>query len=453
MKKILGVLLTAIVVASFLVTGAVNAADGEGKGRHGGGTPGGDLGLVEDFRGNATLLEKVLPAQSPEELGITQLTFSNGVDAIHPMFSPDGSKIAYMLESSGTRPKEIHVMELIYWGNTTIVVDDYAVTNATVQCAHLEGWSPDGTKILFRSDDPDGPNRNNLWLVAADGSSAPQQLTFEDTEDACFGGPTLFQASFSPDGSKILYTLGHNNYDKDIYVMDSDGTDATQLTNAGDCELSPRWSPDGSQILYKSCPRPSDLWVMDADGTDQHVVVADVSAQFFDWSPDGQWIVYEYENDYSPSGYRRDIYKVRPDGSENTRLTPSDDYCEHTPLWGPDGTILYRSDELRVTEVTDISSDWMMRADGTEKTMINPWGGMWHDWSPDGAWIAFQTCEIPDTGGNAEIFIVANPLEIRAVPAGPNVPTTGQWGAMAMTVVLGASIVYILRRRMAGSLR
>ena len=433
-KKIMALLIVLFMVTSCLVAGTVAAKGPGAEDKQGG--PGGkaaDDGLtaLEDFRtgpkgekqkSTAVTSEGIVIQQDPEELpaelGIYQLTNVSG-GCMHPIFSPDGRKIAYMNDSTNNR--SIWVMELDFSSGTPVVVSNYPVTDADVQCAHLEGWSPDGTKILFRSA---STARNNLWLANADGSGL-EQLTFADEVQACFGGPTLYQASYSPDGRKIVYTMRYRNATgwvaKDIYVMDADGTNEQQLTDTyEECELSPRWSPDGSQILYKKCDDDgvADLWVMDADGSNQQVVVAEVNAQFFDWSPDGQWIVYEYKNLDSPSGYRRDIYKVRPDGTGNTRLTPSDDYCEHTPLWGPDGTILYRSDELSVEGITDYSSTWVMRnPDGSAKTMINPWGGMWHDWSPSGEWIAFQTCEPPTcVDSDEQIFIMRNPLYTTKVP-------------------------------------
>jgi len=444
-KKIVAVLIVLFMVTSCIMMAGTVMAKGPGaedKPGHGG-AKGADDGLtaLEDFRTGPTMGEKgakgavdvsQFPYGLPAELGIYQLTNVTG-GCMHPIFSPDGRKIAYMndTDSDTTWNRSIWVMELEF-SSPPVVVNNYPVTDADDQCAHLEGWSPDGTKILFRSYYPGDStvDRNRLWIANASGSGVPYELKAGVGNDSCFGGPTLYQASYSPDGSKIVYTMAYyldlatwDRTGKDIYVMDAIGTNEQQLTYTyEECELSPRWSPDGSMILYKKCDfegsgsGTADLCVMDEDGDNQRVVVAEVNANFFDWSPDGRWIVYEYKNTDSPSGYRRDIYKVRPDGSGNTRLTPSDDYCEHTPLWGPDGTILYRSDELKVEGITSYSSTWVMRPDGSAKTMINPWGGMWHDWGPSGEWIVFQTCE-PPTTASAQIFIMRNPLYTTKVPA------------------------------------
>ena len=302
------------------------------------------------------------------------------------------------------------------------MVSDYAVTDPGAYCAHLEGWSPDGSKILFRTSTPE--NVSDLRVKNADGSGEDVILKTAG-EDGCFGGPTLFQASFSPNGRKILFKFNPDGQHatggsgekggSDIYVMNADGTGEVQLTDTpGYCELSPRWSPNGRKILYKRCSGEdregsTDLCVMSANGSSVQVVVPGASAQFFEWSPRGDWIVYEFEN--TEVNYQRDVYIVRPDGSRNTRLTLSDESCEHTPLWGPDGTILYRSDLLNAT-ISDTSSTWVMSLWSSRvqaKLMVNPFGGKWHDWSPDGNWIAFQAGHwYPH---QEQIYMVDNPLQ------------------------------------------
>ena len=420
MKKVLAVLIVVSVVVTCLMALplAADGPDGKDKSGRGGGPLGDELNPMEDFRKGEGIVVAGIAAV-PEELGITQLTFEDE-KCMQPMFSPDGTRIAYMVDypnHDGHRACEIWVMELRFSGGDVTVVDDYPVTDEDVQCANLEGWSPDGEKLLFRSG---GryiyPRDNSLWIVDADGEGTPEMLYDGGPDKACFGGPTLFQTSFIPDGNQIVFSLAYTDVgdrQSDIYVMDADGSDVTQLTDTEDyCEKTPRWSPDGEQILYKICDQDSmsDIWVMDADGDNQELVVEEVKANFFGWSPDGEWIVYEYKNEDSPSGNDRDIYKVRPNGSGNTRLTPSDDYCEHTPLWGPDGTIMYRSDELEQKGETDFSSTWVMNPNGSDKTMINPWGGKWHDWSPSGEWIVFQTCEPDSADGDGQIFIMRSAM-------------------------------------------
>jgi Tol biopolymer transport system component len=56
--------------------------------------------------------------------------------------------------------------------------------------------------------------------------------------------------------------------------MNSDGSNATQLTNAVSGDVFPNWSPDGRTIIYGHVPgngpdRYPDLWTMDLHGKHQ----------------------------------------------------------------------------------------------------------------------------------------------------------------------------------------
>jgi WD40-like Beta Propeller Repeat len=62
----------------------------------------------------------------------------------------------------------------------------------------------------------------------------------------------------SPDGTKMAFSGGG------IWVMDADGSNITQLTNAND--YGPTWSPDGTKIAFTGI---SDIWTMNADGSNQ----------------------------------------------------------------------------------------------------------------------------------------------------------------------------------------
>ena len=435
-KKILAVLIVLFVVASCLFVAGTAAKGGPGaedrQGGHGGKVV--DEGLSDvrelsdmgDFlpKGEQAKEEGVIPQgiqplqASPAEFGIIQLT-ANETDSIHPMFSPDGTKIAYM-NNTGWRNREIWVMN-------ADGTNKYNVTDADFQCAHLEGWSPDGTKLLYRSyndsGQPTAPH-NDLWLANADGSGVTQ-ITFE-TDGTCFGSWRSINGvatDFSPDGSKIAFKKcnygGESN--SDLWVMDADGGNQVQLTNTPDnSEQYPKWSPDGSKILYRRCGDYSgaDLWVINAEGTNAHPVVTDVGAKGFDWSPDGRWIVYEtnyYYSDYESA----DVYRVRVDGTGNTRLTPSDYECEHAPSWfwaGCRDVILYSTSE------SDEASQSMMvmNPDGSGKTVVHPWGNKKnHDVSPDGEWIVFQTCYINyeyNDNWDTVIYKVRNPLYCEKVP-------------------------------------
>ena len=83
----------------------------------------------------------------------------------------------------------------------------------------------------------------------------------------------------------------------------------------------PRFSPDGSRIAYISnASGIPQLWVMNSDGSRQtQVTNLSDPVQSVDWSPTGDWLAY----DVAPGGgLNVQLYVSQPDGSEVRRLTP-----------------------------------------------------------------------------------------------------------------------------------
>ena len=86
--------------------------------------------------------------------------------------------------------------------------------------------------------------------------------------------PASTDASFSPDGSQILYAANHDG-DLEIYVVGADGSDRRQLTDNGGQDFFPSWSPDGETIVFSSDRSGAvELYLMDADGGNQRPLMA-----------------------------------------------------------------------------------------------------------------------------------------------------------------------------------
>jgi hypothetical protein len=176
-------------------------------------------------------------------------------------WSPDGTKVAVASPSSGA-----YVVDLSTGGSTEI---------GQVGAVEEVSWSPDGTRIALvaRSD-----GRDRIIVVNADGSD---QRVLVDHRASILGAP-----AWSPDGTSIAYfqdPSSGGNSSPDVWVVGSDGSDATQLLDS-DCErcgggeLGPFWSPDGSRIafwIYREVPFGSYL-VVNADGTSLPEGVDDV---------------------------------------------------------------------------------------------------------------------------------------------------------------------------------
>lgn len=86
--------------------------------------------------------------------------------------------------------------------------------------------------------------------------------------------------SWSPDGSKILfYSLRTGN--KDIYVMDANGSNETRLTTHSARDEGSCWSPDGSKIVFASDRDGNyEIYIMDANGLNKTRLTNTSAAEF-----------------------------------------------------------------------------------------------------------------------------------------------------------------------------
>jgi Tol biopolymer transport system component len=242
-------------------------------------------------------------------------------------WSPDGSLIAFRYHA-GTN-EEVFVMN----------ADGSGVRNLTQNPAsdYSPAWSPDGSQIAFASDRGPDSGGNDIWVVNVDGTEL-RRLTH--------GGGIDEYPTWSPDGSRIAYAcsggriLADGTADFEVCVMDVDGDDRRQLTDAPGLSDYPAWSPDGRQIAFMSTRggwptlpdyvppayEPGshgeyDIYVMDADGGNVRNVTNNgrEDEQFPGWSPDGGFLV------FSRYGC---LVAAAADGSAESVLSTPNELCE-----------------------------------------------------------------------------------------------------------------------------
>jgi TolB protein len=97
-------------------------------------------------------------------------------------------------------------------------------------------WSPDGRRILFRSDAEGDFFNSQLYVVRPDGRGL-HQVTHVSPDTM------LLSSSFSPDGTGIVYARGGDNDEPDIFLARVDGSHAHQVAHTPGWESAPDWGP------------------------------------------------------------------------------------------------------------------------------------------------------------------------------------------------------------------
>jgi TolB protein len=214
-------------------------------------------------------------------------------------------------------------------------------------------------------------------------------------------------ARFEPDGSEQLW------------VADSDLSNATQLTSGPSSTVFSDWRPDGRRIVFDSDRTSTedefhvDVFTMKPDGTD---VVRLTTVGFNGepaYSPDGGEIVFESDRGVVPEG--EGIYVMDADGSDVRRLTENLVGFDQSPEFSRDGTLV-AFDRQRFEHVErgrargdagGTSAIFVVNTDGTGLHQLTPWGVQANDvdWAPDGTRLVFQS-ENHHNGNNADLYIV-----------------------------------------------
>jgi len=217
-------------------------------------------------------------------------------------------------------------------------------------------WHPDGNKVLFTHFTRTG---SDLFVVDVNTLETIQLTTTPQKE---------ISGSFSPDGSQIVFTSEMDTPSREIYIMNSDGTEIKRLTVNNVYEGSPSFSPDGESIIFtrqyinpdSTQNQNGELVLMEiSTGKESRLTDTEEFEGLGVFSPDGGKIAF-----HRCFGTRCDIFVMNAEGSDETNLTKGID-DNRWPQWSPDGKY------IAYTRVAGSNSEiWMMKFDGSEKRLI-----------------------------------------------------------------------------------
>jgi hypothetical protein len=240
------------------------------------------------------------------------------------------------------------------------------------------------------------PSGTSVTLTATAGAAS----TFGGWSGACSGTGTcavttstsdrVVVATFAPTavGSHAIAFEGSRLGSNDIWKVNPDGTGLLRLTT-DQSNYAPGWSPDGSKIVYAHTASPgSGLFIMNANGTGAtNLATGAVVGPFSPkWSADGTHIV--FVDHVGESG--AEVWSVKADGTGLLQLTNDATMIHEYPTWCADGRIVFDAVPL----AGGAFQVYIMNGDGTNVTPLTnagsaSGGGFRAACSPDGHKVAF----------------------------------------------------------------
>ncbi|MFQ6113086.1 MAG: hypothetical protein ACE5NG_03235, partial [bacterium] len=229
---------------------------------------------------------------------------SKGLANLHPLWSPDASKIAYITSKGND-----------YLSQTALVVRD-VVTGKTKKISdgvnYSIGWSPDGTKLAYanKSARSKGGSRYYDIYIYDLKKNKERRIT---------KGFRAHSPNWSKDGKRLVFIFGKDGTEN-LAVVNLKTTSVEILSDFenGEQLYNPQWSPDGKSILFAMATgNGQDLYLMDASHGRLTPLLDDpADSRDAVFSHDGRTIYFSWDKTGIFNIYSRNLYT-----NETTQLT------------------------------------------------------------------------------------------------------------------------------------
>lgn len=191
-----------------------------------------------------------------------------------PDWSPDGNWLV-LCETYSAQIYKIRVPE-----------GDSLTQLTTMGSNFFPTWSPDGKKIAWDTSYMDSLGANVIWTMDADGNNKKDISQHQV-------GEWRMPDWYTSDHIVHIRYPGGSTYSSEIFIMDSSGQNPVGLTNNNNTDYYPKGSPNSSKIVFSSQadgqgPR---VWVVNSDGSNP-TKLTETGGDHPAWSPGGTKIVY-----------------------------------------------------------------------------------------------------------------------------------------------------------------
>lgn len=268
----------------------------------------------------------------------TRLTNDPAYDA-YPAFSPDGTRIVFVRDGS------VYVMNSDGSGQTSL---------NTPNLAYFPMFSPNNSKIAFVT------LNDELFIMNSDGSNRILLAS---------GADNNYRPKFSPDGTKIVFIRDIGVFQYEIYTVDVNNLTLNRLTNNNVGEYDPVFSPDGSKIAFvRNTDLNRQIFIMNSDGSNQVQLTNNGYAEEPIFSPDGSKIIFDGWDQAIGDG----IYVMNSNGSNKTRLVAAITSYGNRPVFSPDGTKISYDAHCQDLQFcpNDNNEIYVMNSNGSNQTRL-----------------------------------------------------------------------------------
>jgi Tol biopolymer transport system component len=274
----------------------------------------------------------------------SQVTSNIGAE-FWPDVSPEGRRIVYQaIRRSSTGGKVLNCS----------ILSQNLDRDARLSQVAADGfnplWSPDGTRIAYLRSEA---GKNTLWVTSVNAADA-RPIT---ESGVLFGGYSLLpynrvQTSdfqWSPDGRSLIYGAVRDGV-SNIWQVQADGSGEKQLTNNTEKTLlffNPVFSPDGQTVAWSgitTAPPESpswSIWVL-SEGNMKQVSAYDLITRLIGWTPNKRLVLKSVESKREPTGTPSDakIIELDPFTAQQRQLTSLDDVYFQSIAMTRDGSTL-----------------------------------------------------------------------------------------------------------------